>query len=120
MVIVTIILLFVVLFSVGYYRVEEIRKESLIKGYKEGVEYGYKKGYEDGYNQGDIDGVNNKQHSNYSRGYNDARTNTVTCVHCDGRGVKACFHCNGIGCGMCQNTGLEKCYLCNGRGWNKY
>ena len=56
----------------------------------------------------------------YGGTYAHAQINTSSCFSCEGRGVKACFHCQGKGCFFCSNTGLEKCSSCDGRGWNQY
>lgn len=101
-------------------RVEKIREDSYQEGYDEGEEEGYKKGYAEGYNQGVNESAYSGQQLGYSKGYNDAQINTISCIHCDGRGVNACSFCDGVGCFSCSNTGLRKCSICNGRGWNQY
>ena len=101
-------------------RVEKLEHDAFEEGYEKGKKDGYRIGYDEGYSQGESDGLNRGQRSGYSRGYNDAQIRTSTCITCNGRGVKACFHCNGSGCGLCNNTGVEKCSICNGRGWNQY
>ncbi len=118
-----------ILISVGeYYRVEKVKTDfyqdgfdqGKTEGYNEGKQDGYRKGKEDGYNEGYSYGSRKGQNAGYSRGYSAAQVRTTSCIHCGGRGVQACFSCNGEGCGMCGNTGLEKCFMCDGRGWNQY
>ena len=93
-----------------------IKEDSYEYGYNKGKEKGYEKGYEEGY----ADGVREGQNSGYHQGYRAAKRNTYKCGSCNGRGVNACFFCDGSGCFNCSNTGVNACPSCKGRGYIQY
>ena len=108
--------------TLHYCSVKHAEEDAYAEGYDDGKKKGHEEGYDEGLKKGYDEGLAAGQSSGYRRGYSSGYSSgqraTVPCSMCQGRGVNACFHCQGQGCGMCSNTGVDKCFHCDGRGFN--